>query len=91
MKKILLLLSLLAIISCKTTKKNNSELYVSGYRSEDFNVPTELFLGFINDSVYLINKESEILYGFKSPKSKNDTITFDNNKFIIQKSKVFWV
>lgn len=87
MRKILLLFSLFALISCKTTNKNNSELYVSGYFSEDFNVPNEVFLGFKNDSVYLFNKDSNALLGFKTPKSKTDTVTFDNNKLIIQKSK----
>ena len=87
MKKILLLFSLFALIGCKTTKKSNSELYVSGYTSEDFNVPSEVFLGFKNDSVYLINKDNNASLGFKTPKSKTDTVTFDNNKLIIQKSK----
>jgi len=87
MRKIFLLFGLFVLIGCKTSKKNNSEIYVSGYSTEDFNIPSKYFLGFKNDSVYLIDNNGLGLLGFKTPKNKTDSIVWGNNKMTILKTK----
>jgi len=86
MRKILLLFSLFALISCKTTKKSNSEIYVSGYKSENMNIPSNLFLGFKNDSVFLIDYHTNGYDKYKQPKSKTDTIINGDEKIVVLKT-----
>lgn len=89
MRKTLLLLCLFTLISCKTTKKSNSELYVSGYISEDFNDPSNLFLGSKNDSVFILDFEGYVYNKHKLPKSKKDTIIKDDEKVVLLKTEEF--
>lgn len=73
-KTLVLFFSLFSATFCWAQNKTETDLYVSGYAIENFNYPTNFFLEFKNDSIYLINSKKEIYVVLRDNKVSKDSI-----------------
>lgn len=82
-KTLLFFLCCLSITFCQAQTETENDLYVSGYAIESINYPTNFFLEFKNDSIYLINSKKEVHVVLKDNKVSKDSI----GNIVIKKNK----
>src|SRR5690606_2688667 len=86
-KTLVLFLSLFSATFCWAQTKTETELYVAGYRNEDFNTA---YLGFIkkkNDSLYFLSNDESRYSALPSHSFEKDTLGI-KTKLIVNDNKI---